>query len=172
MPKINSRTKGQTGEREIIKLLQPIIDRVYDDHRLPAPQLQRNTLQAHKGGFDVVGIDSLAIEIKREERLNLSDWWQQTIKQANGRTPVLIYRQNRQKWRVRMVGSIDFVPMVVDVSMDDFLRWFAGHIGELATFERLKDIEIPNIAIEIPNIAIELHNSNIELRQSLIDVTL
>jgi hypothetical protein len=124
MPKINVRTKGQTGEREVIKLLQPIIDRVYDDARQYAPQLQRNTLQSDKGGFDIVGIETLAIEVKRCETLNLSDWWQQTLKQAGNREPVLIYRQSRKPWRVRMAKDIDNLTMLVDVSIDDFLRWF------------------------------------------------
>lgn len=123
MPKINSRTKGQTGEREVIKLLQPIINRVYDDARQYAPQLQRNTLQAHKGGFDILGIDNLAIEVKRAEKLNLSDWWQQTTRQAKDKEPVLIYRQNRQKWRVRMLKDVDRVSMIIDISVEDFLTW-------------------------------------------------
>lgn len=121
---INSRTKGQTGEREIIKLLQPIINRVYDDARQYAPQLQRNTLQSHTGGFDIVGIETLAIEVKRAEKLLLSDWWKQTVRQAKDKEPVLIYRQNRQKWRVRMLKEVDRVNMIIDVSIDDFLTWF------------------------------------------------
>jgi len=124
MPKINVRTKGQTGEREVIKLLQPIIDRVYDGTRQYAPQLQRNTLQSDKGGFDIVGIETLAIEVKRCETLNLSAWWQQTLSQAGNREPVLIYRQSRKPWRVRMAKDIDNLTMLVDVSIDDFLRWF------------------------------------------------
>ena len=125
MPKINVRTKGQTGEREVIKLLQPIIDRVYDDARQYAPQLQRNTLQSDKGGFDIVGIESqpLRFEVKRCETLNLSAWWQQTLKQAGNREPVLIYQQSRKPWRVRMTKDIDNLTMLVDVSIDNFLRW-------------------------------------------------
>ncbi len=127
---INVRNKGQSGEREVIKILQPIINQVYDEHLMIAPQLQRNTLQSDKGGYDIVGLDGFAFEVKRCERLELDKWWNQAVRQAgNDKEPVLFYRQNRGKWRVRMLQDVitlqnNCVTMLIDVSIDDFKIWF------------------------------------------------
>ena len=87
--------------REIIGILQPIINQVYDDvlslskkdkysMMLLTPKLQRNTLRADKSGCDIVGLDGFAFEVKRCERLELDKWWKQTLRQAGDtKEPVL-----------------------------------------------------------------------------------
>lgn len=123
--------KGKRGEREVVQLLQPVVNAVYSALGREPPVLQRNTLQSDRGGYDIVGLDWLAPEVKRCETLNLSGWWQQCKEQARpGQTPVLFYRKNGTKWRVRMVGSLKMgygderLAMLVEVSVDDFLRYF------------------------------------------------
>jgi hypothetical protein len=107
MVKINSRTKGRLGEREIIDLLQPIVNEVYLTVEIPAPKLQRNSLQSDGGGFDIVGLDWIAIECKRCETLGVSNWWAQCVRQAgNDREPVLCYRQNGKAWRVQLYATM------------------------------------------------------------------
>ena len=105
---INSRSKGGRGEREVIALLQPIVDDVYRQAGKQPPQLQRNSMQANGlGGCDIVGLPWLAIECKRCETLQLDKWWQQCCSQAQkGAMPVLVYRQSKQPWKVRLYAGL------------------------------------------------------------------
>lgn len=127
-----SRNKGGRGEREVIKMLQPIIDRVYRNFpTLTPPFLQRNTLQSHKGGFDITGLDWAAIEVKRVEKLQLTEWWRQAVRQAKeGQEPFLFYRRSREKWSVRCYGFLPLAPSekrmhcVVTIDVETFLAYF------------------------------------------------
>lgn len=127
-----AREKGKRAEREAVKLLQPIINEVYGKYGLEIPELQRNQMQSHKGGYDIVGLEWLALEVKHQETLHISDWWSQTVRQAGEeRTPVLIYKQNRVKWRVVMYGFlpaggdwIDWPRTPVDITLEAFLTYF------------------------------------------------
>lgn len=113
-----ARMKGQDGEREIIKMLEPIV------REFGEGILSRNLNQTREGGFDIVGIDWLAIEVKRQETLNVSEWWQQTLKQAGyDRVPILIYRQNRKAWQVCLWGDVGKIRCRVTISVDDFKEW-------------------------------------------------
>ena len=124
-----SRNKGQRGEREVIKLLQPVVDRSFERFGMVPPCLQRNLLQAHTGGHDVFGLDWLALEVKYHETVNLSPWWAQTLRQCgHGQTPVLIWRKSRVPWRVRMYGHVDQVKAVVDLDLPPFLEWLETRI--------------------------------------------
>lgn len=85
------RVKGQVGEREFISLLQERLE----------VDLSRNLEQTREGGYDIVGLPQLAIEIKRQETLSIPAWWAQTLKQAKkGQVPILAYRQSRKPWTV------------------------------------------------------------------------
>ena len=102
-----SRDKGQRAERAAIKLLQPVVNKVYAKYGRDAPVLQRNQLQSHMGGEDMVGLLWLALEVKHQEALNVEAWWAQCVKQCKGiREPVLLYKQNNVKWRVRIWAAI------------------------------------------------------------------
>jgi hypothetical protein len=131
-----SRAKGQNGEREIIGILQPIVDEVYGAHGLDAPKLQRNTLQCDQGGHDLAGLDWISIEVKRCEQLAIEKWWAQTIMQAGKtREPVLFYRRNGERsWHVCMRTLIwispDRVYEVFSVLMlADAMRWFRARLS-------------------------------------------
>ncbi len=54
--------KGKRGERDVAKLLNPILERVCSNHEIPAWKLARNLTQTQKGGFDLDGLDWIAIE--------------------------------------------------------------------------------------------------------------
>jgi len=86
-----SRQKGQRGEREICKLLAEKLGGEY----------KRNLMQTQEGGYDVLGLDGYAIEVKFQEKLQVEKWWKQTVEQASvERLPVLFFRRSREPWRV------------------------------------------------------------------------
>ena|SRR6056297_3073823 len=88
------RNKGKAAEREFLNALSQALQLDYS--------LARNLQQSDGGGADCIAIPGLAIEIKRHETLRLSEWWQQTIEQADrlNAAPVLVYRQSRKPWSV------------------------------------------------------------------------
>jgi|TARA_R110000764_G_scaffold1960_2_gene8550 hypothetical protein len=144
MARINSRTKGANGERQVVHLLQPIINEEYELAGLAPPLLQRNQMQSHQGGYDLVGIDWIALEVKFYKEVteaHITKWWKQCWDQAtNGEMPVLIYRQNKGKWKVRMNVALQLgesskqivTPAIITV--DAFTHWFRYRIkAELGT---------------------------------------
>ena len=123
-----ARDKGARGEREVIDLLQPIVDTAYKAAGKEPPQLKRtSSMQADGGGCDVHGLPWLALEVKRCETLQIEAWWRQCCAQAQpGQLAVLVWRQNGRTWRVRFTVQLAlvFTTAVVDVSMADFTAYF------------------------------------------------
>ena len=118
-----SRNKGARGEREVVTLLQEIVDEVYAEENrkreewrslhgrdmvgenLAVPVLKRNYSQRFAAKqYDVEGLDWLALEVKRVENLSgLGSWWTQCrTATRKGQTSVLFYRQNHGRWKIRM----------------------------------------------------------------------
>lgn len=108
-----SRRKGAGAEREVVALLQPALERVYQQlaydwpvlapYLADVPRLQRNAMQADGGGADIAGLEWLALEVKCQEKLAVPTWWKQCLRQAKRhQTPVLVYKRNGAAWRVRM----------------------------------------------------------------------
>lgn len=133
MKRINSRSKGIRGERDVIDRLQPIVDKCYANCGKQAPVLQRNTLQYDSGGSDIAGLEFLAIEIKNCATLAPDVWWIQCQLQAHknhrNQTPILIYKAVRGKFRVRAYGMIGSwsgtnFDCIVEISWEEFLVWF------------------------------------------------
>jgi hypothetical protein len=124
-----ARDKGARGEREVIDLLQPIVDTAYHAAGLEPPQLKRtSSMQADGGGCDVHGLPWLALEVKRQEALLPEAWYRQCVQQATrDQLPVLIYRQSKHPWRVRLLVQIAVTNtlVVADISIGDFLSYFA-----------------------------------------------
>ena len=87
----NIRAKGQNGERELASWLNSILNR--DD-------LVRNLEQTRSGGGDILGIEGLTVEVKRQETILENTWWKQVCLAADARgdIPVLAYRKNREQW--------------------------------------------------------------------------
>ena len=90
---MNVKKKGNAGERELLHLLEA--------HGIPA---HRNN-QAFIGGLDrpdiaaEVGGIPLHVEVKRQERLRLSEAVAQAVHDANNHAlPVVVHRSNRQPW--------------------------------------------------------------------------
>jgi hypothetical protein len=130
-----SRNKGKRGEREVIAMLQPVVSEVYEGYGMEAPKLQRNTLQSDGGGFDVVGLDWLALEVKYQETVKLDAWWAQTLAQAKPtQCPVLIYRQNKVKWKVCLFATLAAGPhqhtVAAVISVEEFRTWFRARLTQ------------------------------------------
>ena len=92
-----SRQKGQRGEREICHLLAEQLGGEY----------KRNLMQTQEGGYDVLGLDGYAIEVKFQEKLQIEKWWKQTVEQADDKIPVLFFRKSHECWRVAVPFNMD-----------------------------------------------------------------
>ncbi|AVJ51809.1 endonuclease [Pantoea phage vB_PagS_Vid5] len=142
MASINVRTKGQTGERDVCDMLNKVYAAVYEHLGLtfPAkPIAQRNQNQSAVGGCDITNTCHFAIEVKRQEALSINTWWRQCEVSACEvkKFPVLIYRQNKQKWKVlcyvhplRLLSSEPVRPVRAEMSIEDFLLYFKDHATE------------------------------------------
>ena len=56
----------------------------------------------------------------------MEKWWRQTLRQAEeakGAIPVLMFRQNRGKWRVMMFGYVGAMVCRVEIDMATFGLW-------------------------------------------------
>lgn len=135
---INIRRKGQSGEREIADMLNFIIYSVMKEKGLYEEEcrkglstVQRNQNQTAVGGNDLTGCFGLSIEVKRQEQLAVSTWWAQCVASAkrNNEIPILIYRQNRKAWRVRMPGRVGNIDAIVEIDIDTFKKFFAEQVG-------------------------------------------
>lgn len=89
---IDSRTKGAVGERQL------------------AHCLQGYGIDCHRGYVqfkqsDLVGIEGIHVECKRQEKLNIHEAMEQAkaeaIKRDDGR-PTVFHRRNRTEWLVTM----------------------------------------------------------------------
>lgn len=101
---MNSKRKGSAGERELLGIL---LANGFDAHR---------NNQRYRGGRLNPDIAArfrgrpLHIEVKRAERLNLTNAIAQAVRDADGAAfPVVVHRTNRQPWLVTFI-------------LDDFLK--------------------------------------------------
>ena len=88
-----SRTKGQTGEREIAAIIRD----------LTGWNVRRKVRQ-HEGDSDLEGVPGWTVEVKRHaeaSRADIARWWIQTSAQARKavKLPVLFFRADRDQWR-------------------------------------------------------------------------
>jgi hypothetical protein len=105
----SQRVKGASGEREVLALIGEKLGRKFE----------RNITQSRYGGADCIDMGRIKLEVKRQEKLNISDWWEQAERQAKGGVPVLAYRQSRKPWT--------FVLDCVDVCLLDV----RGHLIQM-----------------------------------------
>lgn len=96
---LTSRRKGKAGEREAAAILRDLL----------GVDIRRNLTQSRDGGDDLSGLPGWSIEVKRAARPRLAQWWAQTVEQANGSRPVLLYRVDRQDWRA-VLALADVLP--------------------------------------------------------------
>lgn len=136
---IDVRQKGASGEREICDAMNFIIHNVMKNMGFPAEDclkamssVQRNQNQSAVGGNDLTNTFGLSIEVKRQEALSINTWWKQCEAAAhrNNERPVLLYRQNRGKWKCITYVWIPLpngrsVQSRAEFDFDTFKEWFA-----------------------------------------------
>lgn len=100
-----ARNKGKRGEREVANLL---------NERLGYEAFKRNIMQSRQGGCDLDTELPVAIEVKRQQTLQLTPWVAQAREQGQrvGKTPVLWYRRNNEPWSI-----------LVDMTVDEFVEY-------------------------------------------------
>ena len=92
MGKINSKQKGKRAELEIAQILR---NQGHLDARRGAQYCGIN------GDADVVGVKGIHIEVKHQEKVYDEKWMKQAEDDArHGELPVVIYRRNREQWKV------------------------------------------------------------------------
>lgn len=103
-------------------------------------------MQSMKGGYDIIGLEWFALEVKRHEKVtgaSTLSWWVQCKRQAaEGQEPVLFYRPNNINWRIMMYGYVCVGPnggprvkTVVDIDLAAFLVWF-----EMRMIHQLREV--------------------------------
>lgn len=147
---INIRAKGQNGEREVAETINAIIKTAMAQMGLTVPHdsiVQRNQNQSAVGGNDLSNTFGVSIEVKRQEALSINTWWKQCLLAAtrNNELPVLIFRQNRQAWRVMTYGWIDAAKdkqmnVRIEIDWDTFKHWYFNWV-----LEKLKQGELPRL---------------------------
>ena len=91
---MNSKRKGKAGELEFSRLCR---EQGYDCRR--TAQYCGNTGDA----ADVTGLPGIHVEVKRVDRLNVSEAMGQAIRDARpGEIPVVAHRRDRHPWLVTM----------------------------------------------------------------------
>ena len=108
---MNSRNKGKRGELELARILR--------EHGYTA----RRGQQYHGGADspDVIGLPGIHIEVKRVERLNLTEAYAQAFRDAaDGEIPAVFHKRNREPW-------------MVTVKLEDFLELYGGSHGRIHT---------------------------------------
>lgn len=142
----NPRTKGADGERQVIKMLVPIVKEVMTELDYPADEIiaadqciQRNQNQSAVGGNDLTGTFGISIEVKRQEQLSINTWWKQCCEAAsrNNELPLLIWKQNRKPWRIRTLGFLHVMGAkgewtshqeIVELDEAAFRKWFRAWV--------------------------------------------
>lgn len=74
--------KGKRAERQVAGLLNVVVERVCSKLGVDFQKLKRNLAQTQQGGFDLEGVDWIAIEIKHHAKPALNSWWAQCLAQA------------------------------------------------------------------------------------------
>lgn len=91
---MNSKRKGKFGELEFARVCRA---QGYDCRR--TAQYCGNTGEA----ADVTGLQGIHVEVKRVERLNVSEAMGQAIRDARpGEIPVVAHRRNHEPWLATM----------------------------------------------------------------------
>lgn len=106
---INSKEKGKAGEREFARLCR--------EHGFA--NARRGQQYSGIEGDDVVGLDGIHVEVKRVERLNISNALQQSIRDSKeDEIPIVAHRRNREEWKITMRA-------------DDFFKLYKAWRGEI-----------------------------------------
>lgn len=94
---MNAKRKGSAGERELAEVLRAAGIRAYRNDQIYRGGKENPDVSAEVFGFP------LHIEVKRVEKLNVSDAVNQAVRDAKpGALPVVAHRRNREEWLITM----------------------------------------------------------------------
>jgi len=116
-----AKQKGKRGEHEFAEVLTKLLarDTSWDDNKI--------FVDSQANGGDIISIQGLSIEVKRQEALNCKTWWRQAQIQADqvSGIPIVAYRQNRRAWKVLMPAYLISVTIqgYMEVDLDVFGQW-------------------------------------------------
>ena len=89
---VNSRAKGQRGEREFAKVC-----------RNEGYEVRRGQQFSGLEGEDVVGLDKVHVEVKRVNKLNIEKAMEQSIRDAKeSQIPIVAHRKDNCNWLITM----------------------------------------------------------------------
>ena len=93
---INSREKGKKGEREFASLC-----------RSEGYSVRRGQQYNGIEGEDVIGLPGCHVEVKRVERLNISEAMHQALRDSRfgGKMPIVAHRKNNEHWLITMTAE-------------------------------------------------------------------
>ena len=91
----SQREKGKRGEREFARLCR---DNGYEAHRA-----QQYCGKA--GDSDVKGLPHMFVEVKRVERLNVSEAMAKAKSESNGQIPMVAHRKDNHEWLITMTAD-------------------------------------------------------------------
>lgn len=100
------RNKGKSGEREAAALIRDLTG--WD---------VRRRVRQHDGDSDLEGVPGWSVEIKRHKaapRGQIARWWAQTVAQAGGLLPCLIFRADRDEWRAVWPVAVSLIEQRAD----------------------------------------------------------
>lgn len=96
---MNSCAKGKVGEREFASLLR---DNGYGDAR------RGQQFSGSPDSPDVVGLPGIYVEVKRVEKLNLTDACVQAEGDCGGKPWIVAHRKNHAPWLITMRAELFF----------------------------------------------------------------
>ena len=92
---MNSKKKGSAGERELCAVLTAA--------GFPAHRNDQRFLGGYDNpDIDAEGLEAYHFEVKRVERLNVSDAFAQAVMDSAGKVPVVAHRKNREPWLITL----------------------------------------------------------------------
>lgn len=111
---VNSRTKGQVGERELFAKLSDDLGFV----------VRRNVDQFGPRRGDGYDIPGCLIEVKRCQQLRRPSWMNQARAAAapENREAFVFYRQNRKQWRALVEAEGGFKDVTYEEGLDRIRR--------------------------------------------------
>lgn len=132
--------KGANGEREVLSAFRELMKGIEAElseqgYAFVARSefATRKRLERGTSNRDLGNIPIISIEVKRNENLNLNKAWEQAVRQADGGLlPCLVYRYNREPWRVRTWAALTHYNRtgavvsyaVGEFSLVDFLTYY------------------------------------------------
>ena len=105
----SQRTKGAAGEREVCGILRDEL----------GVEVGRELGQSRDGGCDIrleVAGQSMALEIKRQEKASLPAWLAQVAK-VEAEYHAVVWRQSRKPWTVALPLE-DFIKLIREAGVE------------------------------------------------------